>query len=242
MKLADRVALVTGGSAGSGEAVALRFASEGARVGVVASAAIGKAERVVNKIAAAGGVARPFVADVARVAQIEALVEAVIHSFGRIDILVNAAGIWVEEPLHEASYEQIRAFVDTDVSGALQITRAALPDLMKDGGRIVHINGLQGLIRVRPPVLYATVESAVRGLCESLRWEVAPHGVHVGFITLGSVANEEAPSPDPAPLHEDGKRYRLSRDEVADAVLFMLSRPVGVNVDELVLTPLGQKF
>jgi NADP-dependent 3-hydroxy acid dehydrogenase YdfG len=178
---------------------------------------------------------------VGNAADCEAAVSSAVEAFGGLDVLVNAAGIWVEEPLHEASYEQIRAFVDTDVSGALQITRAALPELMKDGGRIVHINGLQGLIRVRPPVLYATVESAVRGLCESLRWEAAPHGVHVGFITLGSVANEEAPSPDPAPLHEDGKRYRLSRDEVADAVLFMLSRPIGVNVDELVLTPLGQK-
>ena len=64
----------------------------------------------------------------------------------------------------------------------------------------------------------------------------------MGFITLGSVANEDAPGPNSALLHEERKRYRLSRDEVADAVLFMLSRPVGVNVDELVLTPLGQKF
>ena len=118
--------------------------------------------------------------------------------------------------------------------------RLLLPELMKGGGRLVHINGLQGLIRVRPPVLYATVEAAVRGLCESLRWEAAPHGVHVGFITLGSVANTEMPTPDLSVLHTDRNRDRLSRDEVADAVLFMLSRPEGVNVDEMVLTPLRQ--
>ena len=109
--------------------------------------------------------------------------------------------------------------------------------LMQSGGRILHINGLQGLIRARPPVLYAAVESAVRGLCESLRWEVAVQGVHVGLITLGSVA-----SPDPVPLHEDGRRCRLSRDEVADAACFVLAQPRGVNVDELVLTPLGQQW
>ena len=154
-----------------------------------------------------------------------------------LDALVNAAGTWVEEPLAEVSYEDLRAFVDTDVSGALQITRAALPMLMQSGGRILHINGLQGLIRARPPVLYAAVESAVRGLCESLRWEVAAQGVHVGLITLGAVA-----SPDPVPLHEGGRRCRLSRDEVADAVCFVLAQPRGVNVDELVLTPLGQQW
>ena len=66
--------------------------------------------------------------------------------------------------------------------------------------------------------------------------------MHVGFIILGSVANEAEPTPDSAFLHTDKKRDRLSRDEVADAVLFMLSRPAGVNVDEMVLAPLEQIF
>lgn len=113
---------------------------------------------------------------------------------------------------------------------------------MKGSGRLVYINGFQGLIRVRPPVPYATVESVVRGLCESLRWEVAPNGVHVGFIKLGSVANIEVATPDMLVLHSGYERDRLSRDEVADAVLFMLSRPKGVNIDDLVLTPLQQSF
>ena len=230
-------AIITGASSGIGETIARRLAAEGHQVALMA-----RREEKVREIAAEleGAIAVP--GDVGKVEDCEAAVRAAVEAFGGLHALVNGAGIWVEEPLHEATYEQIRAFVDTDVSGALQITRAALPELMKEGGRLVHINGLQGLIRVRPPVLYATVESAVRGLCESLRWEAASHGVHVGLITLGSVANEEAPTPDPAVLHNDDKRERLSRDEVADAVLFMLSRPTGVNVDEMVLTPLEQIF
>jgi NADP-dependent 3-hydroxy acid dehydrogenase YdfG len=90
--------------------------------------------------------------------------------------------------------------------------------------------------------LYAAVESAVRGLCESLRWEVASCGIHVGLITLGSVANEEPAAPEPSVLLREGMRDRLSRTEVAEAVLFMLSRPPGVNVDEIILTPLGQRW
>ena len=225
-------ALITGASSGIGETIARRLAAAGHRVALMAR----RAERV-QAIAAEldGAVAVP--GDVGIVADCEAAVRESMEAFGSLDALVNAAGTWVEEPLAEVSYEELRAFVDTDVSGALQITRAALPVLMQSGGRILHINGLQGLIRARPPVLYAAVESAVRGLCESLRWEVAEQGVHVGLITLGAVA-----SPDPVPLHEGGQRCRLSRDEVADAACFVLAQPRGVNVDELVLTPLGQQW
>ena len=225
-------ALITGASSGIGETIARRLAAAGHRVALMARCA----ERV-QAIAAEldGAVAVP--GDVGTVADCEAAVRESVEAFGSLDALVNAAGTWVEDPLAEVSYEDLRTFVDTDVSGALQITRAALPALMKSGGRMLHINGLQGLIRTRPPVLYAAVESAVRGLCESLRWEVAEQGVHVGLITLGSVA-----SPDPVPLDEGGRRCRLSRDEVADGVCFVLAQPRGVNVDELVLTPLGQQW
>ena len=224
--------LITGASSGIGETIARRLAKAGHRVALMAR----RVERV-QAIAAEldGAVAVP--GDVGIVADCEAAVRESVEAFGSLDALVNAAGTWMEEPLAEVSYEDLRAFVDTDVNGALQITRAALPELMQSGGRIVHINGLQGLIRARPPVLYAAVESAVRGLCESLRWEVAEQGVHVNLITLGSVA-----SPEQVALHEGGRRCRLSRDEVADAVCFVLVQPRGVNVDELVLTPLGQQW
>lgn len=227
--------LITGASSGIGETIARRLSADGHRVALMA-----RREQIVRAIATdlEGAIAVP--GDVAIVEDCEAAVRETIAAFGGLDILVNGAGTWVEAPLHEATYDQIRAFVDTDVIGALQITRAAMSALMKSDGRLVHINGLQGLIRTRPPVLYATVESAVRGLVESLRWEAAPHGLHVGLITLGSVANVEEPTPAAASLHSKGKRNRLSRDEVADAVLFMLYRPAGVNVDELVLTPLAQ--
>lgn len=225
-------ALITGASSGIGETIARRLAATGHRVALMA-----RRTEQVQAIAAEldGAVAVP--GDVGIAVDCEAAVRGAVEAFGRLDALVNAAGTWVEEPLAEVSYEDLRTFVDTDVSGALQITRAALPLLLQSGGRILHINGLQGLIRARPPVLYAAVESAVRGLCESLRWEAAAQGVHVGLITLGAVA-----SPDPLPLHEGGRRCRLSRAEVADAACFVLAQPRGVNVDELVLTPLGQQW
>ena len=94
---------------------------------------------------------------------------------------------------------------------------------------LVAAQGLEGVITV--------VQARVEDVAEL---EAAPHGVHVGFITLGSVANTEMPTPDLSVLRTDRNRDRLSRDEMADAVLFMVSRPEGVNVDEMVLTPLQQ--
>jgi NADP-dependent 3-hydroxy acid dehydrogenase YdfG len=166
-----------------------------------------------------------------------------VATYGRVDGLVNLAGAWVEGPFAEATPEEIRRFVDTDVLGATYLARAVLPAIRDaGGGRVLHINGLQGFIRQRPPVLYAAVESAARGLCESLRWEAAPYGVHVGLITLGSVASGGADEGS-QPLHgENGQRIRLTSDEVAEAIVFSLSRPHGVNVDEVVLTPLGQEW
>ena len=73
----------------------------------------------------------------------------------------------------------------------------------------------------------------MRGPCESLCWEVASYGVHVGLITLGAVVNAEPATSESSVLHQEGKRYRLSRSEVASAVLFMPLQPTGVNVDEI---------
>jgi 3-oxoacyl-[acyl-carrier protein] reductase len=109
MKLRDRVALVTGGTAGIGEAIAIRFASEGAKIAVIASTDISKAEKVAYDITKAGGVARPFVADVSNVTEIQSMVEAVVDAFGNVDILVNSAGIIGNTPTGTRSEAGLRS-------------------------------------------------------------------------------------------------------------------------------------
>ena len=233
------VILITGSSSGIGETIARRLFEDGHCVSLMARRA-SLLEAIVRDLDPDGtGKALAVPGDVDCVSSVSETMEA----FGRLDGLVNAAGTWVEEPLIQASPDDIQRFVNTDVSGAIQITRASLAHLKEAGsGRLIHLNGLQGFIRQRPPVLYAAVESAVRGLTESLRWEAAEYGVHVGLISLGSVANTAPPSPEGSALSNDEGRLSLSRDEVTDAVIFMLSRAPGVNVDEIILTPLRQKL
>ena len=243
--------LVAGSSSGIGETVARALAAAGHRLVLMARRADRltalAAELAETEPGGAGPAGAPVPAlavpgDVGNWADCVRAVEAGLQAFGRLDALVNAAGAWVAAPFVEAQPDDLQRFIRTDVLGAAQITLAVLPALQQaGGGRIVHVNGLQGFLRHQPPVLYAAVESAVRGLCESLRWEAAPYGVHVGLLTLGLVAHREPDTPEPAALYRDGRRDRLSRSEVAEAVLFMLQRPAGVNVDELVMTPLGQR-
>lgn len=235
--------LITGSSSGIGETVARRLVDAGHRIVMLARRG-NLLKTLADELNRDGQVrAVPIPGDVGVWKDCIRAVEVGLEAFGSLDGLVNAAGAWVEDPLHEAAATDIERFIRTDVTGATLITRAILPALHRNEcSRVVHINGLQGFIRQRPPVLYSAVESAVRGLCESLRWEAAPHGVHVSLLTLGGVANTEPDDPDPTVLHNDDRGHLLSRSAVADAILFILSRPAGVNVDELVLTPLGQKL
>ena len=237
------VILITGSSSGIGETIARRLFEDGHCVSLMARRA-DLLEAIVGDLDPDGtGKVLAVPGDVGSWEDCMSSVSETVEAFGRLDGLVNAAGTWVEEPLIQASPDDIQRFVNTDVSGAIQITRASLAHLKEAGsGRLIHLNGLQGFIRQRPPVLYAAVESAVRGLTESLRWEAAEYGVHVGLISLGSVANTEPPSPEGSALSNDEGRLSLSRDEVSDAVIFMLSRAPGVNVDEIILTPLRQRL
>ncbi|KPJ84351.1 MAG: hypothetical protein AMS17_16375 [Spirochaetes bacterium DG_61] len=235
--------LVAGSSSGIGASVAQRLVAEGHNV-VLMARRKDKLESIAEALnSQMPGHACIAVGDVGKSEDCEKAVSIGLESYKTLDALVNAAGAWVDKRFSDATYSEIQHFIHTDVLGATTVSRAIMPALIKrGGGRILHINGLQGFIRQHSPVLYTTVESAMRGFCESLRWESVQSGIHISLITLGSVANTEPFQPDPSLLHERGVRYRLSRKEVTDAILFILSQPLGVNVDEIILTPLGQTF
>ena len=189
MKLQHKVALVTGGSAGIGEAIAMRFASEGAKVAVIASADIGKAEKVVRKIADADGVAGAFVANVAEVAEIEAMVEAVVDAFGRLDVLVNSAGIVHRTPAGTTSTADYGRVMDVNLKGTFFCINAVVPLMKSQGsGNIINISSIGGMMGTSQHSVYCASKAGVIYLTKSLACELAPHGIHVNAIAPGHTA------------------------------------------------------
>ena len=189
MRLKDQVALVTGGTSGIGEATAELFAAEGAGVALVGSADMEKALGVAERISAAGGAASPYVADLREVSQIERLVADVVGDFGRIDILVNSAGLFYPTPMGEISEAEYDNMLDVHLKATFFCINAVVP-LMKaqGGGKIINLSSVCGVMGVRAYSAYCASKAGINMMTRALAVELAPHGIAVNALLPGNTA------------------------------------------------------
>lgn len=184
--LTDRVAIVTGGSKGLGEAMAEGLASAGASL-VLASRNAAEAEATAARIA--GEYHRPAVglaADVTRPDDVQALVDQTLARFGRIDILINSAGINIRGPIGELTYEQFRQVQQINVDGTWLCCRAALPALRKSGrGRIINMASTLGVVGLANRTPYTASKGAVVQMTRALALELAPDEITCNAICPG---------------------------------------------------------
>ena len=234
MKLEGKTALVTGGSSGIGEAIATRFAAEGARVAVVGSSDLAKAESVAARIEAAGGAARAFVADVRDVSAVKALVGEVKAAFGRIDILVNSAGIFEPTPIGETSEAEYDATMDINVKGTFFVINEVAPVMIEQGGgRIVNLSSVTGVMGFKTFSVYCASKAAVNYLTRALALELSPHNIAVNAILPGNTATpmnlKIRTEPQFATMLEGmtavtpSNRTYSDADDMASAALFLCS-------------------
>jgi NAD(P)-dependent dehydrogenase (short-subunit alcohol dehydrogenase family) len=189
VRLAGKVALVTGSTQGIGKAIAARYAAEGAKVAIVASRDMAKAQAVVDEIRAAGGTAEGFVADCSDVAQIRALVAAVVKTFATVDILVNNAGIMHTAPIEETTEAIWDSQIDLNLKGAFFLVQAVLPEFRRNGrGKVINISSIWGVGAGPNCPAYCAAKGGLVNLTRALAVEIGRENINVNSLAPGNIA------------------------------------------------------
>jgi len=242
--LAGKVALVTGGSRGIGRAVAEALAREGAAVAVAAGRDLAAAEETATAVRALGVGGIPLQGDVSAAAQADALVAATLGQWGRLDLLVNNAGITRDGLLMRMDEGDWDAVVDVNLKGAFLCTRAALkPMLRQRSGCIVNITSVMGLRGSAGQANYAAAKSGMIGLTKSAAWEVASRGIRVNAVAPGFITTRMTEGLPQGVTAEALKRIPLGRfgrpEDVAGVVVFLCSEAAGYITGQVVVVDGG---
>ena len=223
-KLANKVALVTGGSRGIGAAIAMRLAADGASVAITYAKDVNAASAVVKAIESNGGKALAIKADAADPKAINAAVEKTVAILGRLDVLVNNAGTAIPKPFEQTTLEEMDQMINLNFRGLMVATQAALKN-MNDNGRIIMIGSCVGERNLTPGLTaYAATKGAVKMFTQSLAREVGSRGITVNNVQPGPIDTDLNPAAGewaaPQKAVTALKRYGTA-DEVAALVSFV---------------------
>jgi len=241
-QLSGKVALVTGASSGIGEAAALALAAQGVTV-AVSGRRKERLDDLVRRIEAAGGKGLALPGDVSVEADATKAVADTVAQLGRIDILINSAGVNEAGGVESLPLDLWRKVIDVNLMGTLYSCKAAVP-LMKaqGGGDIINISSTAGRRATAAFAAYATSKFGLTGFTESLRQEVGGAGIRVCIIEPGATQTEIADSISD-PVAREAIRAHVSKDgamaasDIADAILFVLTLPRRANVSQMLIRP-----
>jgi clavulanate-9-aldehyde reducatase len=242
--LSNQVVAVTGASSGIGEATALACARAGAAV-ALAARRIDRIEALAERIAQEGGRALAVQADVGEEEQARTFVQRAHSELGRLDVLVNNAGVMLLGPIENASTEEWRRMIHANVFGVLYCTHAALPLMHAQGsGHILNVSSVAGRVARAGSGVYNLTKFGVGAFSESLRQEAVALGVRVTLVEPGAVATELPSHNRPEVLEQMAKRFQgvtpLAAEDIANAVLYAIGQPPNVSVNEVLIRPSGQ--
>ncbi len=244
--LRDKVAIITGASSGIGEATARRLAESGARV-VLAARRVERLEALAADIERREGAALVAPTDVTDERSVQRLARTALDAFGRIDILINNAGIMPLSPIAKLKVEEWDRMIDVNIKGVLYCVAATLPTMLEQGsGHIINVSSVAGRRPFPSGTVYSATKFAVRAISQGLRLELSPiEGIRVTDIEPGVVATElthHITDKDTANRFQEmwAEKTPLESIDIAETILFVLSRPDHVNVNEILLRPTDQ--
>jgi len=242
----DKIVVVTGASSGLGEATARLLSAQGATV-VLGARRADRLELLAKELEGHGGKALAVTTDVTRREQVKALVDSAVRTYGRIDVMINNAGLMPQAPLERLKIDEWEQMIDVNIKGVLYGIAAALPHMQRQkAGHFINVSSVPGH-RVGPGfAVYAATKYAVRALSEGLRQEVKPYNIRTTVISPGAVATE---LPDSVTDPDASKRIRtfyeqvaVPADSFARAVAFAMSQPEDVDINEILYRPTRQEL
>jgi NADP-dependent 3-hydroxy acid dehydrogenase YdfG len=235
-----KVVVITGASSGIGEATARRLSAAGACV-VLGARRLEKLNALAEEITTAGGKVEVAQTDVANLQDIEALVNKAVEVFGRVDVLINNAGIMPNSRLDELRVDDWNRAIDINLKGTLYGIAAALPFMKaQNSGHIINVSSLSGH-RVRPTTaVYSATKFAVRAISEGLRMEMTPYNIRSTIISPGPVDTDLPSSVTDAAVAEQVRKIHemaIPVETLADTIIFAISQPETVDINEIVVRP-----
>ncbi len=249
--LQGTVALVTGASSGIGEATSAALAAEGAAVVVVARR-LDRLDGLAERIRSSGGTAEVIEADVTDRAAAERAVAETVRRLGRLDVVVNNAGVMLLGPALDAPMEEWEQMVALNLTALLYVSHAAMPHLLAAAEQeprrvadMVNISSVAGRVARSGSAVYNATKWGVNAFSEALRQEVAGRQVRVGLVEPGAVATELSSHNRPEIRETIEQRFadieRLQSEDIAKAILYMVSQPRHAAINEILIRPTQQE-
>lgn len=242
--IAGKIVIITGASSGLGEAAARHLSAQGAVV-VLAARRAARIESLANELRAQGAKALAITTDITDHQQVKKLADTAVQAYGRIDVMLNNAGLMQQSPLERLKIGEWNNMIDINIKGVLYGIAAALPHMQRQkAGHIINVSSVAGHT-VRPAgAVYSATKHAVRVISEGLRQEVKPYNIRTTIISPGAVATE---LPDhitdkdsAANIRKFYEGYAIPADSFARAVAFAIEQPEDVDINEILFRPTRQ--
>jgi NADP-dependent 3-hydroxy acid dehydrogenase YdfG len=246
MGVEGKVVVITGASSGLGEAAARLLADEGATV-VLGARREDRISALADELTRRGDKALAVPTDVSRRDQVQRLVDRAVEAYGRIDVLINNAGLMPLSPLDRLKVDEWDRMIDVNLKGVLYGIAAVLPHMrQRKSGHIINVSSVAGHKVRAGGAVYAATKHAVRALSEGLRQEVKPYNIRTTVISPGVVLSElpnTASDPDvSANLQKMYGDLGIPPESFARAVMYAMSQPEDVDVNEILFRPTRQEF